>query len=85
MRALTTSDFFQARYDTSTATLYAVYGIIMTIAMLAGGLYGSGKLVNALTGDELNQVAAQLDIQIPNVSWNKGASRFEIGRKQLRG
>jgi len=70
MRALTTSDFFEARYDTSTATLYAFYGILMTIAMLAGGLYGSGKLVNALTGGELNQVAKQLDVRVSEVEWN---------------
>ena len=32
MRALTTSDFFEARFHSSTAALYACYGIIMAIA-----------------------------------------------------
>lgn len=85
MRALTTSDFFEARYDTGTATLYAVYGILMTIAMLAGGLYGSGKLVNALTGGELTQVAQQLDLRVPRVQWDTAASQVEVTSYQLQG
>ena len=85
MRALTTGDFFEARYDTATATLYAVYGIAMTIAMLAGGLYGSGKLVNALTGGELNQVAQQLDLRVPRVHWDTAKSEAEITSHQLQG
>jgi len=85
MRALTTSDFFEARYDTSTATLYAFYGILMTIAMLAGGLYGSGKLVNALTGGELNQVAKQLDMRVPKIEWNTAKSSIDIKSRQLQG
>ena len=85
MRALTTSDFFEARYDTSTATLYAFYGILMTIAMLAGGLYGSGKLVNALTGGELNQVAERLDMRAPKIEWNTAASNIEFKSRQLQG
>lgn len=85
LRALTTSDFFEARYDTSTATLYAFYGILMTIAMMAGGLYGSGKLVNALTGGELNQVAKQLDVRVAEVEWNTTESSIEVKSRQLQG
>ena len=85
MRALTTSDFFEARYDTSTSTLYAFYGILMTIAMLAGGLYGSGKLVNALTGGELNQVAQQLDMRVPKIEWNTAKSSIDVNSHQLQG
>ena len=85
MRALTTSDFFAARYDTSTATLYAVVGILMTIAMLAGGLFGSGHLVNALTGGELNQMAEQLDLHVPKLEWNTAQSKLELHEHQLKG
>ena len=85
MRALTTGDFFQARYDTSTATLYCVYGIIMSIAMLAGGLYGSGKLINALTGGELNRVAGKMDVRVPRAEWNTAESNVEPTSYQLRG
>ena len=85
MRALTTSDFFEARYDTSTATLYAVYGILMTIAMLAGGLFGSGHLVNALTGDELNQMAERLDLHVPKLEWNTAEGEINVHQRQLKG
>src|SRR5262245_31412607 len=54
MRALTTSDFFAARYNRHTATLYSIYGILILVATMAGELYGSGKLLNALTGGELD-------------------------------
>jgi len=85
MRALTTADFFQARYDTSTATLYAVYGILMTIAMIAGGLFGSGHLINALTGGDLNETAEQLDWRVPKLEWNTDQSQFELGQHELKG
>ncbi len=57
MRALTTSDFFEARYSRSTAILYSVWGIIMAIVFIAGALYSSGKMVDALTGGQLTSVA----------------------------
>jgi len=57
MRALTTSDFFEARYNRSTAILYSIWGIIMAIVFIAGALYSSGKMVDALTGGQLTSVA----------------------------
>ncbi|MGH7201368.1 MAG: sodium:solute symporter family transporter, partial [Planctomycetaceae bacterium] len=50
MRALTTSDFFEARYDKSTATLYSLLGIAMSITFIAGGLYGAGEMIEGLAG-----------------------------------
>ena len=50
MRALTTSDFFQARYDSSTATLYSCLGILMSVVFMAGALYGSGEMIEGLAG-----------------------------------
>ena len=50
MRALTTSDFFEARYDTSTATLYSLLGMTMSIVFIAGGLYGCGEMIEGLSG-----------------------------------
>jgi Na+/proline symporter len=50
MRALTTSDFFEARYSTSTATLYSLIGIVMAIVFIAGGLYGAGEMIEGLAG-----------------------------------
>lgn len=85
MRALTTSDFFQARYDTSTATLYSVFGIIMSIVFIAGGLYGSGKMVNALTGGELDRVSERIDIQVPALKWNPETKAYESQTRPLQG
>ena len=50
MRALTTSDFFEARYSSSTATLYSIVGITMSIVFIAGGLYGAGEMIEGLAG-----------------------------------
>ena len=65
MRALTTADFFEHRFNTSTATLYSIYGIIMAIAFMAGGLFASGKMVSALTGGELEKMALKLAVAVP--------------------
>lgn len=50
MRALTTSDFFEARYDSSTALLYSLLGILMSVVFIAGGLYGAGQMIEGLAG-----------------------------------
>lgn len=85
LRALTTSDFFEARYDRSTATLYAVYGIVILLAALAAELYGSGKLLNGLTGGELDRVAEQADLQVPVVKWHSSRQAIEIQWRRLAG
>ncbi len=85
MRALTTADFFEARFNTSTATLYSVYGIITSIVFMAGGLYGSGKMVNALTGGELDRVAQETKIEVPAVHWNTEAKSFESSTRHVQG
>ncbi len=50
MRALTTSDFYEARYDTSTATLYSFLGIMMSIVFISASLFGSGEMIQGLAG-----------------------------------
>jgi Na+/proline symporter len=85
MRALTTADFFESRYDTSTATLYSVYGIVISIVFLAALLFASGKMVNALTGGELDRVARQIDLQVPSVSWDTDAKSLVRGSRQVQG
>jgi Na+/proline symporter len=85
MRALTTSDFFEARYGRRTATLYSLYGILILIASMSGELYGSGKLLNALTGGELDRVAEQTDVRVPLVRWDSAASRLVVESRKLVG
>ncbi|MDG2387958.1 MAG: sodium:solute symporter family protein [Planctomycetaceae bacterium] len=50
MRALTTSDFFEARYNSSTATLYSALGILISVVFIAGGLFGAGAMIEGLAG-----------------------------------
>lgn len=52
MRALTTSDFFEARYDRSTALLYSVMGICISIVFMAAALFFGAKMVEGMTGGE---------------------------------
>ena len=85
MRALTTADFFQARYSSSTALLYSVYGIIMSIAFIAGGLYSSGKMVDELTGGELERVTQEWDVTVPAAKWNEDEGRIETFYRPVQG
>ena len=90
MRALTTSDFFEARFGTSTATLYSIFGMMIAITIIGGGLYGSGKMVNALTGGELDQVSERLDWEIvPQFGRHPiddaGTLRWQFGFRGLQG
>jgi Na+/proline symporter len=84
MRALTTSDFFAARFGRRTATLYAAYGLLILVATMAGELYGSGKLLDALTGGELDRVAHGLAIDVPLVSWHEDTGPA-LGWRRLEG
>lgn len=85
MRALTTADFFESRYDTSTATLYSVYGIVISIVFLAALLFASGKMVSALTGGELDRFAEETNVQVPSIGWNADTKSFETGSRQVQG
>jgi len=85
MRALTTADFFEHRYNTSTATLYTVYGIIMAIVFIAGGLFSSGKMVNALTGGELDKVAATVQLSVPAMQTDEETGKSVLGSRQVQG
>ncbi|MCH8828319.1 MAG: hypothetical protein IID45_01945 [Planctomycetes bacterium] len=80
MRALTTSDFFEARYGPTTSTLYSAFGIITSIVFIAAGLYGSGKMVNALTGDKLDDVAHEMNITLPQVEAKGEDGWFQPGK-----
>ncbi len=85
MRALTTADFFEHRFSTSTATLYSVYGIIIATVFIAGSLFSSGKMVNALTGGQLDRIAEQADIGVPTVAFSEESRRWETGSRRLQG
>lgn len=83
MRALTVSDFFEARYGTATATLYAVYGILFSTVFMAGMLFGGGKMANALTGGELDKFAERADVRIPKIEIENG--KWITSSRQITG
>ncbi|MFN0169298.1 MAG: sodium:solute symporter [Bryobacteraceae bacterium] len=85
MRALTTGDFFEMRYNRSTATLYCLYGILILVSTMAGELYGSGKLLNALTGGELDRVAERVEFRVPVVKWKAADAALAVESRQLAG
>ncbi|MCA9041540.1 MAG: hypothetical protein KDA65_14400 [Planctomycetaceae bacterium] len=89
MRALTTADFFEHRFNTATATLYTVYGIIMAIVFIAAGLFSSGKMVDALTGGQLEVMAQQWNVEVPTAVYEKNEAGEEVfagmGSRPLKG
>ena len=68
MRALTTADYFEHRFGSSTALLYSIYGIIMSIVFIASYVYAAGKMVTALTGGELDRFSQQNRLASPRKS-----------------
>ena len=85
MRALTTADFFESRFGPATALLYSVYGIIISIVFLAALLFASGKMVNELTGGELDRVASEIDLRVPSLSWDNDSNTWVMGSRQVQG
>ena len=58
MRALTTGDIFEARYNKSVAGLFAVVGTLQLTVNIGIMLKASGVLVKAATGGEVSEVVA---------------------------
>lgn len=84
-RAMTTADLFHARFGGSTALLYSLYGILMSIVILAGVLFGSGKMVDELTGHEIDRTAQVCDIQIPVPKWNELDREIRLEYRRVQG
>jgi len=53
-RCVTTADFFERRYGTGFATFYALYAVFMNVGFNGVMLYGSGRLIEALSGHALS-------------------------------
>ena len=54
MRAITTSDYFEARYGRSVGGLYAVMGMLQLLVAIGVMLKGSGALVEAVSGGAID-------------------------------
>jgi len=57
-RAITTGDYFEARYDRSVATLYVVAAILQLMVSIGVVLKGAGAVIVATTGNQLNETWA---------------------------
>lgn len=58
MRAITTGDFFEARYNRSTAALYTIVGILQLTVNMGVMLLASGAMIEAVSGGAINRNAA---------------------------
>jgi len=57
-RVMTTADFFERRFGRGFMLLYAFFGLFTVVTFTSVGLYGTGKLVESLTGGELSWQAS---------------------------
>jgi len=54
MRAVTTADYFEARYDHSVAVLYALVGMLQLMVNIGVMLKGSSAMITAITGGRID-------------------------------
>ena len=54
MRAVTTSDYFEARFDKSVAVLYAVVAVLQMTVNIGVMLKGSSAMITAVSGGTIN-------------------------------
>jgi len=64
MRAVTCSDFFEARFDTSTAILYAVVAMLNLTVNIGVMLKGSSAMIEAVSGGTINPTYAILAMTV---------------------
>src|SRR5690606_40161186 len=55
MRALTTGDYFDARYSASVGVLYALVGIFQLTVNIGVMLFSSGVMIEAVSGGEISR------------------------------
>ncbi len=60
MRAITTSDYFEARFDTSVGVLYAAMAIMNLVVNIGVMLKGSSAMIEAVTGGSINAFYATM-------------------------
>ena len=69
MRAVTTSDFFEARFDRSVAVLYAVVAILNLTVNIAVMLKGSSAMITAVTGGAVDPFYAVMAMTVMFVTY----------------
>jgi Na+/proline symporter len=69
-RCLTTGDLYELRYGPSLGILYAVWGIVINTGFLSVALFGSGKLIEGLTGGGISFRWSILAMTVAFVSYS---------------
>jgi Na+/proline symporter len=64
MRALTTGDYFEARYDGTVAALYTVVGVIQLTVNIGVIQLGASSMIEAVTGGAINKHWAVLGMTV---------------------
>ncbi len=67
LRAITTADFFAMRFGPSTAGLYSVYGMVISVVLMAGVLFGGARILDTLTDPVFSDLSARWNVQVPVV------------------
>jgi len=70
LRAITTADFFAMRFGPSTGALYSIYGMIISVVLMAGVLFTGSELLETLADPFFRDVSAHLKIQIPVIDFS---------------
>jgi len=64
MRAVTTSDYFEARFDQSVAVLFALVGVLNMMVNIGVMLKGSSAMIEAVSGGAINSTYAMLAMTV---------------------
>lgn len=64
MRALTTGDYFEQRYDSGVAALYTIIGILLLTVNIGVVQLGASSMIEAATGGAINRYAAIIGMTI---------------------
>lgn len=69
LRVVTTADYFRNRFSLSVATLYAFLAILILMQNIGTMLLGSGRIIEAVTGGQINFVVAVMGMTVLFVSY----------------
>jgi len=83
LRSTTAADFFRLRFGATTGVLYAVYGMGISVVVIAGVLFTSARLLNILTDPFFNDIAASLQLRFPMVNVRSALSSPEFNAVPL--
>ncbi len=70
LRAVTTADFFLVRFGRSAAFLYSVLGVLISIIIISGILFGSSRLLNTVCNPFFDQLSDLFQIRYPMINLN---------------